>query len=517
MKKNLSRMALTLCLLGFLMMLFSTCVHAAGVKTQVCLVIDGSSSVSSNEWGIIKQALAKSVNETIPHDGSVELSIVQFGYSPSDGYAKTEIPPTVIENTNYMAIAAQVSAMPKGNGNTPTAHGLYLGWSGLKNSPNFGAGVKQVINLATDDVPNVRNNNATNDLDESGGEPNARDDVIATVNNAVSEGLDELDVEGIGITDVNRDWFKNWTVRPQPGIIAPPFTKPGWIRIVADSIEFANTVGQKLQVIIAGNTDIWVPSAEGALAAGLFTVGITSIISSFASALSNPETFPMAQKINSFFPETLKKWLHEFISAKNKLVITPKRGRTFTLTRLEIVSYVVALSILTFAFSYAKAQTLDEILPLIPTILATSIVVEFVKNFAVEAIARSQGVWTEHRLWYFGLAAFLLSTVAFKVPFSSPSRNTHYAPRFTKRSLGLVSSASIFVGLVFAVLFYVLLASGFALIGSIGLVMSLTLAFFEAIPIPPMNGKDVYNWSKLLWTVLFVATFALYVLCLLVI
>ncbi|HEY4674867.1 MAG TPA: VWA domain-containing protein [Candidatus Bathyarchaeia archaeon] len=516
MKKNLCWTALTLSLLGVLMFI-SACVSAAGVKIQVCLVIDGSGSISSSEWDIIKQALAKAVNETIPHDGSVELSIVQFGYSPGDGYAKTEISPTIIENTNYVTIAAQISIMPKGNGNTPTAHGLYLGWSGLKNSPNFGAGVKQVINLATDDVPNVRNNNATADLDGSGGSPNSHDDVIATVNSAVAEGLDELDVEGIGIADVNRDWFKDWAVRPQPGIMAPPFTKQGWIRIVADPAEFADTVGQKLQVIISGDKDIWEPPAEQVLAAGLFTVGITSVISSFASALSNPETFPMAQKITRLLPETLKRWLHEFISSKRKLVITQKRGHTFALTKLEIVSYVVGLSVLTLAFSYAKAQSLDEIFSVIPTILATSILVEFVKNFAVEVIARSQGVWTEHRLWYFGLAAFLLSTLAFRFPFSSPSRNTHYSSKFTKRSLGLVSSASIFVGLAFAIIFYVLLVSGFALIGSIGLVMSLTLAFFEALPIPPMNGKDIYDWSKLLWTALFVATFAFYVLCLLLI
>jgi Zn-dependent protease len=143
--------------------------------------------------------------------------------------------------------------------------------------------------------------------------------------------------------------------------------------------------------------------------------------------------------------------------------------------------------------------------------------VEFVKNFVIEAVARKQGVWTEHRLWYFGLAAFLLSTLAFKVPFSSPSRNIHYSQKFTKRSLGLVSTASVFLGFVFAVIFYIVLVSGFTLIGSIGLVMSLTMAFFEALPIPPMNGKDIYDWSKILWVALFMATFALYMLCLLLI
>ncbi len=514
-RKSIVWIALAVSMLSVLA-LVPTFVHAASVKTQLCLVVDGSGSISSSEWSIIKQALAKAVNETIPHDGSVELTIVQFGYSSAEGYAKTELQPIAVDNVNYVKISAQIQAMPKGSSETPTAHGLYLGWSELKNSPNSGSSAKKVINLATDGVPNVRNNNATTDLDGSNGSPNAKDDVIATVNNAVAQGLDELDIEAIGIAETNSDWLKNWTVYPQPGITAPPFTKPGWIRIVADSTEFANTIGQKMQVVISGSTDAWVPPAEGALAAGLITVGATSIISSLASALSNPSG-GVAQKISSLFPEILKKWLHEFISSKRKLLISPKTGNPLSLTKLEIVSYVFALVILTFAFAYAKSQTLDEILIVIPTILATSIIVEFVKNFAIEAIARKQGVWTEHRLWYFGLATFLFSTIVFRVPFSSPSRNIHYSQKFTKRSLGLVSATSVFLGFIFAVIFAFILVSGFTLIGSIGLVMSLTMAFFEALPIPPMNGKDIYDWNKLVWVGLFMATFALYMLCLLLI
>lgn len=265
--------------------------------------------------------------------------------------------------------------------------------------------------------------------------------------------------------------------------------------------------------------DVWVPSAEGTLFAGAVTLSLTSGVSTFASALSDPASFPsssFARKVNEVFPETLKKWLHEFISSKRKLVISPRTGSPFILTKLEVVSYALVLCVLTIAFSYAKADSLDQILPLIPTILGTSIVVEFVKNFSIEVVARRQGVWTEHRVWYFGLGTFLFSTFVFKVPFSSPGRLTHHSLKFTKRSLGLVSSASIFVALAFAGIFYMMFVSGFTLLGNIGLVMCLTMAFFDCIPIPPMNGKDIYDWSKILWIVLFTTTFALYVLCLLI-
>lgn len=402
-------------------------------------------------------------------------------------------------------------------GDTFTANGVYLGWQEMRNSPNFAATVKHVINLATDDLPTARNRNATSDLDGDG-QVDARDDLIAVVNEAVNQGLDEVDIEGIALLDSERDWFKSWVACPQPGVVAPPFSKSGWIRIVADATEFANTLGQKLQVVVSGEGEVWAPPAIGVFVTSIITVAVTSVVSSLASAVTNPETFPsqmVAQKISQAFPETLKKWLHEFISAKRKLIIQQRVGTVFTLTRLEVVSYAVALAVLTFAFSYAKAATLNQILLLIPVVLATSIIVEFCKNFLIVVIARSQGVWTEHRLWYFGLATFLFSVLVFKVPFSSPSRLTHNSPRFTRRSLGLVASAQVIIALVFAAVFYGVLTGGLTVIGNIGLVMCLTMAFFDSIPIPPMNGKDIYDWSRVFWIALFITALTLYVLCIL--
>lgn len=110
---------------------------------------------------------------------------------------------------------------------------------------------------------------------------------------------------------------------------------------------------------------------------------------------------------------------------------------------------------------------------------------------------------------------FLISSIFFRAPFSSPNRIRHHSPKLTKRTVGLLSLTAIIVPLLFALFFYTLLTNGFALIGNMGLVICLTAAFFDTIPIPPMNGKDIYDWSKILWLIIFVACFALYLLCLL--
>ena len=264
-------------------------------------------------------------------------------------------------------------------------------------------------------------------------------------------------------------------------------------------------------------SNIWVPPAEGALFAGVVSLSLMGGVSTMASALNDPAGFPfseLARKMDKIFPETLKKWLHEYISSKRKIVIAPRSGSAFIITKLEILSYTVVLAVLTLAFSYAKSESLNEILPVIPIVLATSIIVVLVKNYSTEVLARKLGVWTEHRVWYLGLCTFLISTFAFKTPFSAPGRLAHHAPRFTRRSLGIVASFSVLASLIFALIFYAMLGYGLTLIGNIGLVMCLTGAFFEAIPIPLMNGKDIYDWNKTLWLALFVTTFTLYAVCL---
>jgi hypothetical protein len=224
--------------------------YATSVRTQMCIIVDGSGSITETTWAMIKNGMAEAINSTIPKDGSVELTIVQIGYSASNGFAKTELTPTVVDVGNYAAIIDIVLAMPKSNQSTPMAHGIFLAWTELYNSPNFPFSEEQVINLATDGAANIRNNNTTSDLDGSGGNsPNARDDVIAVVNSAVSQGLDELDVEGIGNVTTYRNWLKNWVVRPQPAHLAPPFN-PGWIRVVTNSSVFAETLGGKFNAVL---------------------------------------------------------------------------------------------------------------------------------------------------------------------------------------------------------------------------------------------------------------------------
>ena len=259
--------------------------------------------------------------------------------------------------------------------------------------------------------------------------------------------------------------------------------------------------------------NVWNPQPENAAVATVVTavtLGIASIVVSAASNPAGTSVSAAATKGSDLIPEILKKWLADFLSTKRKKSIEQKTKSTFAVTKPEILAYGVSLTVLTISFSYVKVPDFTQMLVVAPTILATAVIVEFVKTFSSVAIARRLGVWTEHRLWYFGLIMFLITTFAFGVPFSSPSRALYQEPKLTKRREGMVYSAAIIITLAFAALFFILLVSGFTLIGSTGLAMCTIMAFLDTFPVSPMNGKAIYDHNKVTWATLFVATLAIY-------
>ena len=260
-------------------------------------------------------------------------------------------------------------------------------------------------------------------------------------------------------------------------------------------------------------SNIWVPQPANAVAATIVTaigVGASSMAVAAADSSVGIPKGKVTKEIRALLPASVKKWLATYIASKRKLSVSEKTGSTFLPKKPEALVYCISIAVLAFSFSYVKVNTLAEIFVVLPTIFATSILVRFVKTLILVVYARSRGVWTEHILWYFGLAIFMITTFVFRVPFSYPSRIVNYTPKLTKHLGAVLSSAAILISLVFAGLFYVLLISGFTAIGSTGLAMCIISAFFDTFPIAPLKGKTILDYSKILWTTLFIATLILY-------
>lgn len=98
--------------------------------------------------------------------------------------------------------------------------------------------------------------------------------------------------------------------------------------------------------------------------------------------------------------------------------------------------------------------------------------------------------------------------------FAAPGAVHHRGP-LTDKQHGLVALAGPAVNLVLAVVFVPLLVVGstmnidlVTLVGGRGLAVNLFLAAFNLVPLGPLDGNTILDWSKLVWAVVFVPTAA---------
>jgi Zn-dependent protease len=99
--------------------------------------------------------------------------------------------------------------------------------------------------------------------------------------------------------------------------------------------------------------------------------------------------------------------------------------------------------------------------------------------------------------------------------FAAPGAVYHRG-RVTRRELGLIALAGPVTNLLLAALFVPILLVGvdqgsslIELVGSRGIVINLFLAAFNMIPFGSLDGKTVYDWSKLVFLAVFLPSAAL--------
>jgi len=212
---------------------------------QLAVILDGSASIDPDEWATEIDGLYDAIMDgVIPHDGSVELTVIQF----ADAAATTEVPPTILDDGNWADVAADVQGIVKRNGITPIALGISKAVEEITGSPNFGISMKQTINISSD----------VGEFTLIPGEEEA----VAERNAAIAAGIDEICAEGIGdIRGVDMTWLRDEIVWPQPGTIAPPFTA-GWVYKVDTAAQFTDAIGEKI-TFVAPSEALVISSGQG--------------------------------------------------------------------------------------------------------------------------------------------------------------------------------------------------------------------------------------------------------------
>jgi uncharacterized repeat protein (TIGR01451 family) len=133
-------------------LIITAMVTLSSTPTQLAMILDGSGSISSGDWNIMRQGLASSIENSsiFPHDGNVELTVVQFGGTQ----ARVELGPTIVTKSNYLTIGNKIRNLHQLGGYTPMSCGIRLAADQLRNIGNFNVTKRQIINLVTDGVAN---------------------------------------------------------------------------------------------------------------------------------------------------------------------------------------------------------------------------------------------------------------------------------------------------------------------------------------------------------------------------
>jgi len=252
---------------------------------------------------------------------------------------------------------------------------------------------------------------------------------------------------------------------------------------------------------------VWVPqplSAVEAIGITAVALGAVSVVLSFVSNPLSALGEQAGEKAEGLVPDNLKEWLQDVVSSKQKTDIEKRSGPLLRPTKPEVLAYTTSIILLAVAFSYVKVSSLDQIWALLPVFFGTSILVGLVQKYSAIVFLRRRGVWSEHRIWPLGLILFMLTTFAFKVPFSSPTRSTHQSTEATERLVARAAGLEILIGLAFAGLFFLLIRGGYAAIGGAGLAMCVIGSFSGTFPVAPMSGKDIFDYSKRRWAGLFI-------------
>ena len=153
---------------------------SAAPITELALVVDASGSISNSEWNLQMQGYSNAINNVVPTDGSVAISVIRFGFTSSVVRSMT----TISDITARSSLASFFLGLSQSGdgGSTCISCGIIKAESTLS-----GTAQRSIIDVSTDGGWNV------------GVNPNGNSGTIGTSAWAVENGnADVVNAIGIG-------------------------------------------------------------------------------------------------------------------------------------------------------------------------------------------------------------------------------------------------------------------------------------------------------------------------------
>lgn len=233
---------------------------ATAATFQLGFVLDESGSISPNDWNIIRTGLANAIG-TIPLltiNGNeltrYEISVVTF-----DSNAQVRVNHVMLNTAaDRTAVVNTVATMSQGMGATSYQAGL----DAIRTVMGVTAGPSDIsyVNLVTDGAPNFCNTGTTLE--------NAQACAITARDQLISAGIDNISIEGIGISADSAAFLQNSICYPGPCDLASPYNFPaqGFYIPVANASQYAAAIQNKIDIVIGRVPE---PGSFAMLGAGL--------------------------------------------------------------------------------------------------------------------------------------------------------------------------------------------------------------------------------------------------------
>lgn len=181
----------------------------------------------------------------------------------------------------------------------------------------------------------------------------------------------------------------------------------------------------------------------------------------------------------------------------------------------EIRDIIISIAVITFIFTYPYVQFVW--LGLFVVVIAF-----LFHELAHRYLARRFGCVAKYKMWPEGIL-FSLVFRLFGFVFVAPGavviypykfgRWGHRVKQLTINEMGVISAAGPLVNLFFAI-FFMAIPGYFGFISTVPLylkphVINAWLAFFNLLPIPPLDGSKVLRWKPWFWAFIFVISIVL--------
>ena len=169
----------------------------------------------------------------------------------------------------------------------------------------------------------------------------------------------------------------------------------------------------------------------------------------------------------------------------------------------EVEQILLSVAVLAVAISGIGYRPLTDVAERLAVVVFPLTVGFLAHEFAHKSVAGRFGYFSIYRAWNLGLLLALFAGLASggRFIFAAPGAVVILAPFLTLEQNGLISLAGPLTNILIACAFFPLSFLGglVGLMGTLGSYINLWLAFFNLLPLPPLDGNKIIAWNPRLW------------------